>query len=56
MAVHYYFCSSPPRFIPFIFVVFRLQNNVAYAQIQEFPTISDYNISLARLARLKGML
>lgn len=38
------------------FVVLRLQNDVANAQIQEFQTISDYNISLAQLARLKGML
>ena len=38
------------------FVVLRLQNDVASAQIQEFQTISDYNISLAEFARLKGML
>jgi outer membrane protein len=38
------------------FVVLRLQNDVANAQIQEFQTISDYNISLAQYARLKGML
>lgn len=38
------------------FVVLRLQNDVANAQIQEFQTISDYNISLAQFARLKGML
>ncbi len=38
------------------FVVLRLQNDVASAQIQEFQTTSDYNISLAQLARLKGVL
>lgn len=38
------------------FVVLRLQNDVANAQIREFQAISDYHISQARLGRLKGTL
>lgn len=36
------------------FVILRLQNDLAVAQAREFQAQSDYQLSLARLARLRG--